>query len=75
MTEVFANPTVKLVVFILAAVNEALLKFPGLPAPVYTVCGILAPVLLALLGGNVAASQVQLRRAKAEILELKGAKP
>ena len=72
--DILNNGTVKLVIFILAAINEALLKFPGLPPIVGQVCGVLAPVFVALLGGSLYQGGVALRRAKAELLELKGGK-
>ena len=68
------NPTVRLVIFILAAVNEAVAKFPSLPPIVYTITSVLSPVFVALLGGAVWSQGRELRRANAQILELKGGK-
>ena len=71
--DTLSNPTFRLIVFILAAVNEALMKFPGLPPIVVTITGVLSPIFVALLGGSVWSTGKQLRVAKAENLELQTA--
>ena len=64
------NPTVKLILTILAVANAAVLVAPVTPASVKMVCGILAAVFTALgVGSNVQVSR-ELKGARAETLAL-----
>ena len=66
------HPVVKVVLTVLAAANAVVLNYPGLPPVVYTVTSILSAVFVALGYGVTRQANVELRRAKAEVLELKG---
>ena len=64
------NPTVKLILTLLAVANAAILVAPVTPATVKMVCGILAAVFTALgITANVQVSK-ELRGARAENLAL-----
>jgi len=69
------NPTVKLILTLLAVANAAVLVAPVTPPTVKMVCGILAAVFTALgIGSNVQVSR-ELRGTRAELKAVQGGKP
>lgn len=69
------NPTVKLILTLLAVANAAVLVAPVTPQNVKMICGILAAVFTALgIGSNVQVSR-ELRGTRAELRAVKGVKP
>jgi hypothetical protein len=69
------HPVVKVILIALAGANAAVLAYPGTPQTLKLICTGLAAVFPILGVGTGVVANTQLRRARAELLELKGKTP
>jgi hypothetical protein len=73
--DILGNPTVKMVLMVLAAANAGILVAPITPPSIKAICGVLAAVFTALgIGSNVQVSR-ELRGTRAELKAVQGGKP